>query len=141
MHVSPYLFFNGDCREAFEFYAELFGAKIEAIFPHAGSPSADQVSADFQDKIMHACMTIGDTQLMASDCPPEQFEKPQGMKVSLAIADPEEAERVFAGLSVRGDVQMPLQETFWAYRFGMVTDRFGAPWMINCGKPVMEGSD
>ncbi|TWT39331.1 VOC family protein [Blastopirellula retiformator] len=138
MHVSPYLFFNGNCREALAFYAELFGATVEAMFPYAGSPSEEQVSADFRDKIMHACLTVGETHLMASDCPPEVYDKMQGMKVSLALADPTEAERIFAGLSQQGDIEMPLQETFWAYRFGMVTDRFGTPWMINCGKPEMD---
>ncbi|UUO07573.1 glyoxalase/bleomycin resistance/extradiol dioxygenase family protein [Blastopirellula sp. J2-11] len=134
MQVSPYLFFRGDCRAAFEFYEKLLGAKIEAILPHAGTPAGEHVPEDWQDKIMHACMTIGDTLLMASDCPPEQFAKPQGFKVSLQIDEPSEAERVFAGLSEGGKIEMPLQETFWALRFGMVTDRFGTPWMINCGK-------
>ncbi|EAQ81925.1 VOC family protein [Blastopirellula marina] len=135
MQVSPYLFFHGDCRAAFGFYEKLLGAKIEAILPHAGSPAAEHVPDDWQDKIMHASIKIGDTLLMASDCPPEQMEKTQGFKVSLQIDEPSEAERVFAGLSEGGKIEMPLQETFWALRFGMVIDRFGTPWMINCRKP------
>ncbi|MFI4875362.1 MAG: VOC family protein [Blastopirellula sp. JB062] len=141
MQVSPYLFFSGDCQTAFQFYEKLLGAKIVAMLPHAGTPAAEQVPADWDDKIMHACMMIGETTLMASDCPPDRFEKSQRTKISLQIEEPSEAERIFAGLSESGHIEMPLQETFWARRFGMVTDRFGTAWMINCGKPELEGCD
>ncbi|PQO47232.1 VOC family protein [Blastopirellula marina] len=136
MQVSPYLFFNGNCQEAFEYYQQLLGSEILAMLPHTGSPAAEQVPADFQEKIMHACMKIGDTMLMASDCPPDFVEKPQGFKVSLAVHDPAEAERIYDGLQEGAEIQMPLQETFWAQRFAMLIDRFGTPWMINCGKPT-----
>ncbi len=83
---------------------------------------------------MHARMTIGDAVLMASDAPPEHYHKPEGFRVSLMIPDPQQAERTFANLAEGGSVTMPIQETFWARRFGMLVDRFGIPWMINCEK-------
>jgi PhnB protein len=83
---------------------------------------------------MHACLKVGDSMLMASDFAPGEAQTPQGFAVSIHIEDPEEADRVFAALSEGADVRMPIQETFWALRFGMLTDRFGTPWMINCQK-------
>ncbi|MFZ1049614.1 MAG: VOC family protein, partial [Candidatus Sulfotelmatobacter sp.] len=89
-----------------------------------------------QKKILHARLLLGDRALMASDAPPGRYEKPQGFSVSLEIETPKESERVFHALSEKGTVVMPIQETFWAVRFGMLTDRFGIPWMINCSKPM-----
>ena len=85
-----------------------------------------------RDKIMHVHMTVGDQVLMGSDAPPGHFEKPQGFSVSLGIDDPAEAERVFNALAEGAQVTMPLQKTFWADRFGMLVDRYGTPWMVNC---------
>ena len=93
---------------------------------------AEQTPPEKLDKIMHASLTVGDTVLMGSDALPNYFEKPQGFSVSLVLNDPDEAERVFNALAENGIVQMPIQETFWAARFGMLVDRFGTPWMINC---------
>jgi PhnB protein len=132
MQVNPYLLFNGHCEAAFKFYAMCLGGKIEAMIPHEGTPAATAVPPDWLKKIIHARMTVGDTVLMASDCPPGRFAKPQGFSVSLQIKDPAEAERVFHALTQNGTVTMPIQETFWAIRFGMLVDQFGIPWMINC---------
>jgi PhnB protein len=132
MQVNPYLFFNGQCEEAFKFYEKNLGGKITAMMTHEGTPAAGQVPGEWQKKIMHACMTINDQSLMASDAPPEHFQKPQGFYVSLQIKEPDEAERVFNALSNHGKVNMPIQQTFWARRFGMLVDQFGTPWMINC---------
>jgi PhnB protein len=85
---------------------------------------------------MYAHLVVGNAALMGSDCPPDRYSKPQGLNVMLGIETPEEAERVFKALSEKGTVTMPFEETFWAKRFGMVTDQFGTPWMINCAKPM-----
>lgn len=131
MKIQPYLMFNGNCREAFEFYHGVLGGKIEAMMTHRGTPVEEHVPEEWNDKIMHACLVVGDQLLMASDSPPE-YQKPSGgFSVSLAIDTPDEAERVFNGLADGGTVTMPLEKTFWADRFGMLIDRFGTPWMIN----------
>ena len=135
MQVNPYLFFNGNCEEAFKFYEQLIGAKIEAMMTHEGTPMAGHGPEGWDSKIIHASMIIGNTRLMASDAPPADYSKPQGLSVSLSVETVEDAERIFAGLAENGTVQMPIGETFWAVRFGMVVDRFGIPWMIGCDRP------
>jgi PhnB protein len=138
MQVNPYLNFNGDCAAAFKFYERLLGAKIEAIMTHGESPIAKDVPPAWHDRVLHARLIVGDTVLMASDSPPEYYEKPQGLYVSLQIDTPAEAERVFRELSQGGRVTMPIDKTFWAERFGMLVDRFGIPWMVNCEGAVQE---
>ena len=133
MQVNPYLNFNGNCEAAFKFYAEALGGKIDTMMRFADAPSDAAVPAGWREKIMHISMNLAGTRLMGSDAPDERYQKPQGMTVSLQTTDPKDAERVFAALSKGGAVRMPLQQTFFAARFGMVTDRFGIPWMVNCG--------
>lgn len=130
--MNPYLLFNGDCESAMKFYEKSIGGKVEALFTHEGTPMEKMVPADWRKKVMHARLKVGDKVLMASDCPPDRYVKPQGFSVNLDFKSPAEAEKVFNALAENGSVQMPLQQTFWAARFGMVTDRFGTPWMINC---------
>jgi PhnB protein len=132
MQVNTYLNFNGQCAEAFRFYAQVLGGKIEAMMTHRDSPIADQVPPGWHDRVLHARLVVGDTVLMASDSPPERYEKPQGMYVSLQVPDVADAERIFQALAQNGTVTMPFEKTFWAERFGMVVDRFGTPWMVNC---------
>ena len=132
MQLTTYLNFDGQCEAAFRFYEQCLGGEIEAMLTHKETPAAEHVSEEWQDKIMHARLVVGDAVLMGSDSPPEYFEEPKGFSVSLQIDDPEEAERIFHALSENGTVRMPIQETFWAARFGMVTDRFGTPWMVDC---------
>lgn len=132
MQLNPYLFFNGQCEPAFRFYERCLGGKIVAMMPHEGTPAADHVPADWRSKIMHARLTVGDMVLMGSDVPPDRFEAPKGFSVTLGVDDPSEAERIFHALAEGGTVRMPLEKTFWAARFGMLVDRFGTPWMINC---------
>jgi PhnB protein len=136
MKLNPYLSFNGECEAAFKFYEQCLGGNIESMMTFGNSPMAEQTPPDKLDKIMHASLKVGDTVLMGSDAPPDFFEKPQGFSVSLVFDDVAEAERVYTALAENGTVQMPLQETFWAARFGMVVDRFGTPWMINCDLPA-----
>jgi PhnB protein len=133
MQLNPYLLFNGQCETAFKFYEKCLGGKIEAMIPHAGTPAESSVPAEWRDKIMHASMTVDGAVLMASDAPPEHYQPPKGFSVSINLKDAAEAERIFNALAENGTVKMPLQQTFWATRFGMLTDRWGIPWMINCG--------
>ena len=132
MQINSYLNFNGQCEAAFKFYTKCLGGRIQAMIPHAGTPAAEHVPAEWHSKIMHALLTVGDQVLMGSDAPPDYYEKPQGFSVSLQFKDPAEAERIFQALAQGGTVRMPLQQTFWAARFGMLVDQFGIPWMINC---------
>jgi PhnB protein len=132
MQVNPYLFYNGNCEAAFKYYARVLGGEIEAMMPHEGTPAAEHVPAEWQKKIMHARMTIDGEVLMGSDSPPDHFKAPQGFAVSLQIEDPAVADRKFAGLADGGTITMPIQQTFWAKRFGMCVDQFGIPWMVNC---------
>jgi PhnB protein len=134
MQINPYLTFPGNCEEAFQFYAECLGGKIEAMMTHAGTPMAEHTPKEWHGKILHARMNVGGAILMASDAPPGRYEKPQGVSVSLGIDKVAEAERVFHALAEDGSMTMPIQQTFWAARFGMLVDKFGIAWMINCEK-------
>jgi PhnB protein len=136
MQLNPYLSFNGQCEAAFKFYAEVLGGKILATMTYGDTPMVDQTPADWRGKIAHTRMSVGGTLLMGSDSPPDRFEPMKGVTIALGVDDPAEAERVFHALAAGGAVTMPIQETFWARRFGMLTDRFGTPWMINCEKPM-----
>jgi PhnB protein len=135
MQVNPYLVFNGDCETAIKFYQQVLGAEITMMMTHAGTPMAEHTPPEWHDKILHASLKIGDTVLMASDAPPDRYEKPKGFSVSLVLDDTSEAERIFKALSEGGSVQMPIQQTFWAARFGMLVDKYAIPWMINCNQP------
>lgn len=132
MKMTPYLMFNNQCKAAFTFYEQLFNGKITFMMTHGDSPVANEVSNVWHDAILHAHMTIGDLELMASDACGE-YVAPQGIYVALKIDDIAEAERIYNSLSEGGVINMALAETFWAERFAMFTDRFGTPWMINCG--------
>jgi PhnB protein len=132
MQLNTYLIFNGNCEEAFKFYAKVLGGKIEAMMTHAGTPAEAQTPPEWKNKILHARMTVGEQTLMASDAPPGRYSKPGGFSVNIGVTEPAEAERIFAALSEGGTVHMPLAQTFWARRFAMFTDRFAIPWMINC---------
>jgi PhnB protein len=130
--MNPYLVFGGQCEAAFKFYQQCLGGKIEALFPFGETPAAEHVPTGWEKKIMHASLTVGENVLMGSDAPPDRYKAPQGFSVSLQVKEPTEAERVFHALAEGGTVQMPIQQTFWSVRFGMLTDRFGIPWMVNC---------
>jgi|SRR6476660_3915615 PhnB protein len=131
--LDTYLMFDGQCEEAFKFYAEVLGGKIEGMMTFEGSPAAGSVpaGAEWGKRILHTRLTAGKSALMGSDCPPGHFQKPQGFAVSIGVKDVAEADRIFNALADRGNVTMPIAETFWSPRFGMVTDRFGIPWMVN----------
>jgi PhnB protein len=131
MQINTYLTFSGNCAEAFQFYARLLGGKVEDSLTFAGTEAEGYVPADWRSKVMHSQMRIGDNVLMGSDAPPAMAQKPQGFSVSIQISDVAEGERIFNAFAEGGQVTMPFAKTFWAERFGMVTDRFGIPWMVN----------
>ena len=132
MQIAPYLSFKGECEEAFKFYEQCLGGQLGAIFRYAGSPMADQAPAGWQDKVMHGSVTVGEHVLMGADIAPEGYEAPKGFTLSIQIKSVADAERIFHELANGGRVVLPLEKTFWAARFGMLVDRFGIPWQINC---------
>lgn len=132
MQINPYLFFNGNCEEAFKFYERSLGGKIEAMMAHTGTPAEQHVPAEWRDKIMHARLVVNGQVLMGSDLPPADYQGTKGFSVSLQIKDPADAERIFNALKEKGKVTLALEKTFWAARFGMLVDQFGIPWMVNC---------
>ena len=132
-NLAPYLNFPGTCEQAMTHYAKVLKGTIGAMMRFEGSPMEKHVPAERIKKIMHARVDWNGQMLMASDAPPDDFKPMQGMMVTINMTDIPEAERLYAELSEAGNVQMALQETFWAQRFGMFTDRYGTPWMINCG--------
>lgn len=136
MQMQPYVSFKGDCDEAFTFYEQCLGAQTGAIFRYGGSPHESLVPAGWSDKVMHGSITIGGQVLMGSDVTPDRYEQPKGFSLSLQMSSTADAERIFQELSRGGTVLMPLEETFWAARFGMVIDRFGIPWLVNCEAAV-----
>jgi len=134
MQVQPYLFFNGRCEEALDYYQRALGAEVLMKMRFAESPeppAPGMVPAGSENNIMHACFRIGDTEIMASDGCDEGPSAFEGFALSIAVASAGEADRCINALADGGQVQMPLQTTFWSPRFGMVTDRFGIGWMVN----------
>lgn len=132
MRMNPYLSFKGDCEAAFTFYAQHLEARRGAIFRYEGSPMGGEVPADWSDKVMHGSITIGGQLLMGGDVAPDKYEAPKGFSLSLQIESADDARRIFQALAEGGTVVMPLEPTFWAVLFGMVIDRFGIPWLLNC---------
>jgi len=134
MQIQPYLFFDGRCEEAVEFYKRTLSAEVEMLMRFKDSPEPQppgMIPPGSENKIMHASLRLGDTTVMASDGRCTGQTSFQGFSLSLAVANEAEAERVFAALSEGGRVEMPLAKTFWSPRFGMVADRFGVGWMVS----------
>ncbi|HUO05641.1 MAG TPA: VOC family protein [Candidatus Binataceae bacterium] len=136
MELDTYLHFNGNCEAAFKFYENVLGGKVQFMLKCGESPMADQTPANWRDKVMHSRLSLAGKVLMGSDSPPEHYQGNKGFSLSLSVSTPEEAERIFNALAVNATVGMPLQETFWARKFGTLVDQFGIPWMINCEKPM-----
>ena len=130
MQVQPYLQFDGRCEEAIEFYKSALGAKVEAIMRFKDGPDCMEMPQGTADKVLHSCFRIGESTIMASDGYCKGKPDFQGFSLTLQAPDKAEADRLFKALEPGGQVQMPLTETFFSPRFGMVADRFGASWMI-----------
>ena len=132
MKIVPYLSFDGTCEAALKFYEQCLGGKIEFGMTYGESPMAATLPPEWGNRIYHATLSVGDQTLGAADALPGPYLTPQGISLTLATKTIEEADRVFGGLSENGAVQMPIQETHWSPRFGVLTDQFGIPWIINC---------
>jgi PhnB protein len=132
MKLQPYIYFGGDCRAAFLCYREVLGGEIATMMTYGEGPPG-LAGPDWQDRILHATLRIGDQELLGSDAPPDRYQPPAGFDITIALEDFDEASRIFEALSEGGQVTMNLQQTFWTEGFGMLTDRFGVRWMINCG--------
>ena len=138
MQVQPYLFFNGRCEEAVEFYQQALGAKVEMLMRFKDSPdgtNGDMGPVD-PDSVMHSSLKIGDAMIMASDGCSKEPMGFKGFSLSLTAANEAEADRLFAALADGGEVQMPLDKTFFSPRFGAVADRFGVSWMVYVAPPA-----
>ena len=130
--LQIYLAFNGDCEAAFRFYEQRLGATMGGMFPYANSSMS--APPEWQAKIMHGSITLGGITIAGADPIPGQYERPQGFRVFLEVDDPVETDRLFNALAENATIEMPIQETFWSLRFGVLTDQFGIPWTISCGQ-------
>ncbi|MBC9251428.1 hypothetical protein A9179_14245 [Pseudomonas alcaligenes] len=141
MKIHAYLFFDGQCAEAMNFYAQSLGGELNLMRFSDNPEGCGDLPAEYRERILHACLMVGDEVLMASDSMPGQgcdgADEGSGIKgcsMSLQVHSIKEAERVYNALAAGGQARMPLQQTFWAVRFGMLVDRFGVSWMVNCEK-------
>jgi len=133
--LIPYLGFDGQCEAAFTFYAKALKGEVATLMRYADAPPEVPRMPGAESRIMHARLTVGERSLMGGDTPSERFFKPQGFCVAFQIDDPVEAERAFTALAEGAQVTMPIGPTFFAQKFGMLTDKFGIPWMVNCPRP------
>ena len=132
MKVQAYISFGGRCEEALEFYKKSIGAEVIDLMRWKESPEADMKGPPgWEEKVMNASFRIGETELMADDGMGEASAQFKGMTLAIEVADDAEAKRVFTALGEGGHVTMPLAKTFWTSTFGMLTDKFGVPWMVN----------
>lgn len=132
MEIQPYLMFNGDCAEAMEFYANILDGEIKFIQHFRDAPPDEGLPPALADKVMHARLEFNDQIIMASDDPSEDYKPPAGINLQIDFENPEDAQRIFDGLAEGGSVMMKIQPTPYAKCFGMVTDKFGVTWMLNC---------
>lgn len=132
MRLHPYLSFNGNCEAAFKAYERALDGKIVFLATYKGSPMENEVPPEWGGKVMHATLVCGDQVLGGADVYGDKFRETHGIALTIDTQDDAQAERIFTALSQGATVQMPLQETFWAKRFGMLRDRFGIPWILNC---------
>jgi len=141
MQLVPYLNFDGQCREAFEFYAKALGASITAQMTYGQAPAemCAQMPPETLGRIMHTQLESNGALLMGADGPPSHGSQGGGTTLNVMVDTVEDAERIFAALAEGGEIRMPIEETFWAQRWGMLVDRYGKPWMVNCMKQPTAG--
>lgn len=133
MNINPYLNFRDQCEAAFTFYAKVLGGKIDGILHNGESPMRDKVPKERHHLVMHAQISFGTQVIMGADAPPEYYKGAGSIAIALNYDEPAEAERIFNALAKDGTINMPIGPTFWAQRFGALTDKFGTPWLINGG--------
>jgi PhnB protein len=134
MQFHSNLMFNGRCEAALKFYENCLDGRTVFMIRYEQAPPVPDTPPDWQKKVYHATFTLNGSTFSGSDVSPARYRQPQGFALQLNVSDPAEAERIFKMLSENGTVQVPLEETFWAARFGMVTDQFAIPWIVNCEK-------
>ena len=137
--IESYLFFNGNCEQAVEFYRKAVGAEVQMMMRYKESPEPPKpgmVPPGFENKIMHTSFRIGQTTIMAADDCSGQTARFEGFSLALSVPTEAEADRVFAALAEGGKIRMPLMKTFWSPRFGMLSDRFGVGWMVSVRPPT-----
>ena len=130
MKLYTYLNYGGNCRQAFEFYAEHLGGKITMITTHGELPDPSNVPPNWENAVLHARIEMGDTVLLGADIPPERFQPMRSAYLTLVVDSNEDAERIYALLTEGGEIFMRMEETFYAHRFAMMRDRFGTSWML-----------
>jgi PhnB protein len=131
MQLMPYVFLNGRCEEALNFYKDALGGEIQMISRFKDAPSKEMIPPGGEDKIMHASLKFGDNHLLLSDGRCDPTQKPAGYSLSIGASTADEGRKVFDKLAAGGKVDMPFEKTFWTSGFGMLTDKFGIPWMVN----------
>jgi len=135
MQLNTYLNYGGNCAEAFRFYEQHLGGRITMLTKHGESPTPGPTPPEWKDKVLHARISLGGTEIFGADIPPDRFQPMRSAYLSLTLDSVAEAERIYALLSEGGQVFMPMEETFFAHRFAMLRDRFGTSWMLINQKP------
>ena len=130
MQLHTYLNYGGNCEEAFQFYEQHLGGKITFLMRHGEQPNSASVAPEWKNAVLHARMTIGGTELLGADIPPDRFQPMRSAYLTLTVDSTGEAERLYTLLTDGGQIFMPIQQTFFASRFAMLRDRFGTSWMI-----------
>ena len=136
MKLRAHLCFGGTCEAAFRFYQQVLGGELVTLLRYGDSPLAEQTPAPMRSKILHASLVLGSQELLGVDVAPEEHRPPAGYFVLVNLDDPVRAKDVFAALSAGGEIRMPFQPTFWSPGFGVLVDRFGIPWEVNCESAV-----
>lgn len=131
MRINPSIHFDGRCRAAFQKYHRVLGGTLETMLTYGESPMAAQVEPGWHDRIMHATLILGESELTGADVPPTVYRQPQGFSITINVESPEHASHIFTALAEGGEIKFPFQQTFWSPGYGMLVDEFGIPWEVN----------
>ncbi len=132
MRLNIYLLFKGQCDEAVKFYQSVLGGEIKAMIKVGGSPAEPHYPPESKNDVLHACLSLDNMDILASDCPPAMFDKMRGASICINLEDEKETDRIFAALSEGGEIIMGPEKTFFARKYGQLVDRFGTRWMLHC---------